>query len=77
VLVQTNPAKKTNSGVSADKSSNLRNQIANCRGVRRKFSWGGLVQGHMVVICIWCAVCDVTIWRHFHVSKPTFWRSLL
>ena len=25
-------------------------------GVRRKFSWGGLVQGHMVVICIWCAL---------------------
>jgi len=24
-----------------------------------------------------CTVCDVTIWRHFHVSKPTFWRSLL
>ena len=23
------------------------------------------------------AVCDVTIWRHVHVSKPTFWRSLL
>jgi len=25
-------------------------------GVRRKFSWGSLVQGHMVVICIWCAL---------------------
>jgi len=24
-----------------------------------------------------CAVCDVTIWRHIYVSKPTFWRSLL
>jgi len=24
--------------------------------VRRKFSWGRLVQGHMVVICIWCAL---------------------
>jgi len=24
-----------------------------------------------------CAVCDVTIWRHTYVSKPTFWRSLL
>jgi len=22
-----------------------------------------------------CAVCDVTLWRHIHVSKPTFWRS--
>jgi len=25
-------------------------------GVHRKFSWGGLVQGHMVVICFWCAL---------------------
>jgi len=25
-------------------------------GVRRKFSWGDLVQGHMVVICIWCSL---------------------
>jgi len=25
-------------------------------GVRRKFSWGWLVQGHMVVISIWCAL---------------------
>jgi len=25
-----------------------------CSGVRRKFSWGGLVQGHVVVI--WCAL---------------------
>ena len=25
-------------------------------GVHRKFSWGGLVQDHMVVICIWCAL---------------------
>jgi len=24
-----------------------------------------------------CAVCDVTILRHVHVSTPTFWRSLL
>jgi len=24
-----------------------------------------------------CAVCDVINWRHIHVSKPTFWRSLL
>ena len=23
------------------------------------------------------SVCDVTIWRHIHVSKLTFWRSLL
>jgi len=25
-------------------------------GVRRKFSWGGLVKDYMVVICIWCAL---------------------
>jgi len=25
-------------------------------GVRRKFSWGGSIQWHMVVICIWCAL---------------------
>ena len=25
-------------------------------GVRRNFSWGGFIQWHMVVICIWCAV---------------------
>jgi len=30
--------------------------------------------GHLYLVC---AVCDVTIWRHNHVSKPTFWRSLL
>jgi len=30
--------------------------------------------GHLYLMC---AICDVTIWRHSHVSKPTFWRSLL
>jgi len=30
--------------------------------------------GHLYLMC---AVCDVTIWRHAHVSKPTFWPSLL
>jgi len=25
-------------------------------GVRRKFSWGGFIQWHLVVICIWCAL---------------------
>jgi len=29
---------------------------------------------HMYLVC---AVCDVTIWSHIHVSKPTYWRSLL
>jgi len=28
--------------------------------------------------CYWIyVVCDVTIWRHVHVCKPTLWRSLL
>jgi len=46
-------------------------------GVRRKFSWGFhsvAYGGHLYLVC---AVCDVTIWRHIRVSKPTFWRSLL
>jgi len=47
-------------------------------GVRRKFSWGGFGSGpyggHLYLVF---AVCDFTIWRHFHVSKPTFWRSFL
>jgi len=30
--------------------------------------------GHLYLVCL---VCDVTIWRHIRVSKPTFWRSLL
>jgi len=28
--------------------------------------------GHLYLVR---AVCDVTIWRHIHVSKATFWRS--
>jgi len=24
-----------------------------------------------------CALCDVTIWRHIHVSKRTFWQIFL
>jgi len=31
-------------------------KLPSVSGVRRKFSWGGLVQGHMVVICIWYAL---------------------
>ena len=34
----------------------------------------GSCGGHLYLVF---AVCDVTIWRHFHVSKPTFWRSFL
>jgi len=46
-------------------------------GVRRKFSWGGSFSGiWWSFVFVW-EVCDVTIWRHIHVFKPTFWRSLL
>jgi len=31
-------------------------RVAVVSGVRRKFSWGGFIQWHMVVICIWCAL---------------------
>jgi len=41
--------------------------------VRRKFSWRGFIQWHMVVI----SICVVTIWRHVHVSKPKFRRCFL
>jgi len=30
--------------------------------------------GHLYLVC---AVCGVIIWRHNHVSKPSFWWSLL
>jgi len=47
-------------------------------GVRRNFSWGGVDSvaygGHLYLVC---AFCYVTIWRHSHISKPTFWRGLL
>jgi len=46
-----------------------------CSGVRRNFH-GGFIQCRMLVICSWC-VCDDTVWRHIHISTPTFWRSLL
>ena len=39
-------------------------------GVCRKFSWGCFHSvaygGHLYLVC---AVCDVNIWRHIHVSK--------
>jgi len=37
-------------------SSGAQERTSSLSGVRRKFSWGGLVQGHMVVICILCAL---------------------
>jgi len=42
----------------------------NFHGSVRSGSYGG----HLYLV--W-ALCDVTIWSHFHVSKQTFWRSLL
>jgi len=42
-----------------------------------KISWGFSFSGTWWSFVLVCAVCDVTIWRHIHVSKPTFWRSLL
>ena len=51
-------------------------------GVRRKFSWGFHSVAYGGRLYLVCAVCDVTIRRHIHVSKPTFcevcwpqWRS--
>jgi len=53
-------------------------RVAASSGVGRKFSWQGFHSvaygGHLFVVC---SLCDVTIWHHIHVSKPTFWRSLL
>jgi len=47
-------------------------------GVRRKLSWGRFLSmaydGHLYLLF---ALGHVTIWRHIHLSKPTFWRSLL
>jgi len=44
-------------------------------GVRRKFSWGEvLVQGHMVVICIWCALF---VMSQFDVIFPCFQTNVL
>jgi len=41
-------------------------------GVRRKFSWGFHSVAHGGHLHVVCAVCDVTIWCHIHVSKPRF-----
>jgi len=64
--------------LSYSKFESIQLQRKESSGVRRKFSWGGFgwgsYGGHFHLVR---AVCDVTIWRHFHVSKTTFWRSLL
>jgi len=52
-----------------------------CRGLKQwrtqEILMGGLHSvaygSHLYLVC---APCDVTIWRHIHISKPTFWRSL-
>jgi len=49
--------------------------MTSASGVRRKFSWG--VHSVAYQLCLVRAVCDITIRRHIHVSKPTFWQSLL
>jgi len=45
-------------------------------GVRRKFSWGGFIQWHMVVICIWC---DLFVTSQFDVifmfSSEVCWHN--
>jgi len=46
-------------------------------GVRRKFSWAAHSVAYGGHLYLGCAICDVTIWRLIHVSKPTFWRSLM
>jgi len=41
-------------------------------GVGRKFSWGFSFNGRW-----WSFVFGVrSLWRHIHLSKPMFWRSL-
>ena len=62
------------------RSKHRKINIERCSGELRKFSQRGFIQWYMVVICTWCALFvttqfDVTIWRHIHVSKLTFWRS--
>jgi len=42
----------------------------NFHGVFHSWACGGRL--YLVYV-----VCDVTIWRRIHVSKPTFWRGLL
>jgi len=47
--------------------------LAQFSGIRRKFSWGDSFSDVW-----WSFLYRVRcLWRHSHVSKPTFWRSLL
>jgi len=45
-------------------------QAENFHGVFRSVACGG----HLYLVF---ALCEVTIWRHIHASKPMFWQSLL
>jgi len=44
-----------------------------CSGIRRKFSWGVHPVAYGGNLYLLCALRDVTIRRHIHVSKQTFW----
>jgi len=59
--------------LSEPQQANILNQWRTQKIFMGLVSWGSY-GGHLYLVC---AVCDVTIWRHFHVSKPRFWRSLL
>jgi len=52
----------------------MRRQMTPCDAMAyaENFHRGGHFNLYLV-----CAVCDVTLWRHIHVSKPTFSRNLL
>jgi len=51
--------------------------IIRSRWRTQKLFIGGFIQWLMVVICIWCAWFVTSQFDVIHVSKPTFWRSLL
>jgi len=50
----------------------LSEAVANAENFHGVGFGSGSYGGHLHLVC---AVCYVTIWRHFHVSKPTFWRG--
>ena len=45
-----------------------------CREFLCFFFYSVAYVGHLYLVC---TVCDITICHHIHVSKPTFWQSLL
>jgi len=56
-------------------------RVAVVSGVRRKFSWGGFIQWHMVVICIWCALFitsqfDVIFMLPNHPFREICWYAM-